>query len=172
MSDYFWSVPQRACQHHRFHSICSHPHLLNMPITRRKKFNYKKDKVIKPPKTGLTEMTVAERAFAVGAITAMRGEYNSLRQLATSMERSHSTLLDMLEKVEKKRENTDGFLWDSIMYQNELGRGRPSLLSQDRKDRIIAIVTSSQENREKEAWQAVNGGDFDEILPEMSVETF
>ena len=80
------------------------------------------------------------------------------------------------------------------MYQDELGRGRLTLLSQDKKHLIIAIATYSQENREKEyrgqrglpsccyslkvlyrdkeAWQAVNGGDFDETLPKMRVETF
>ena len=73
-----------------------------MPITHHKKFNYKENKVVNPPKTGRTEMTVAERAFAVGAITAMRGGYSSLRQLTTLMGRSHSTLLDMFEKVEKR----------------------------------------------------------------------
>ncbi|KAF2627242.1 hypothetical protein BU25DRAFT_469715 [Macroventuria anomochaeta] len=143
-----------------------------MPISRRKNFKYKENKVVKPPKTGRTELTVVERAFAVGAITGLRGGYASVGDLANAMGRTTTALSNLINRVEKKRANIDGFLWDSILYNNELGRGRPTLLSQDQKDHIIRIVTSSQENREKEPWQAVRRGDFNEVIPKMSIETF
>jgi hypothetical protein len=46
------------------------------------------------------------------------------------------------------------------------------LLTQEQKDAIIALVTSSRDNREKEAWQAICDGNFDEIVPKMSITTF
>ena len=36
----------------------------------------------------------------------------------------------------------------------------------------VALVTSSRNNREKESWQAIADGDFNEIVPRISVTTF
>ena len=46
------------------------------------------------------------------------------------------------------------------------------LLTQEQKDQIVALVTSSRVNREKESWQAITHGDFNEIAPKMSVTAF
>lgn len=143
-----------------------------MPISRRKPFKYKENKVVKPPKTSRTEMTEVERAFAVGAITGMRGDYASIRELATTIGRSNPAIIKLLRRVESKAEELGTKLWDQALYSTDPGRGRTTLLSQDQKNRIIALVTSTRNNREKEAWQAIADGDFQEIVPKMSVTTF
>jgi hypothetical protein len=45
-------------------------------------------------------------------------------------------------------------------------------LTQDQKDRIIALVTSTREYREKQPWQAIDNSNFKEIVPQISTETF
>ena len=101
-----------------------------MPISRRKPFKYKENKVVKPPKTSRTEMTEVERAFAVGAITGMRGDYASIRGLATTMGRSNPALIKLLQRVEAKAEELGTKLWDQTLYSTNPGRGRTTLLSQ------------------------------------------
>ena len=143
-----------------------------MPITRWKKFKYKENKVVKPPKTSRTEMSPEMRAFLCGAITGMRGAYASLTDLANQVNRDQSGLSKLYKRVTEKAEELSVQLWDEILYENDLGRGRSKLLTQEQKDAIIALVTSSRDNREKEAWQAIHDGDFDEIVPKMSITTF
>jgi transposase len=143
-----------------------------MPISRRKSFKYKANKVSKNYKTNRTELSSVARAFAVGALTAMRGDYASQRALATHMGRAQSTLSELLSRTEEKAALKTVALWDEILYENDLGRGRSKLLTQDQKNRIINLVTSSRTNREKESWQAIADGDFDEIVPRMSITTF
>ncbi|CAG5158125.1 uncharacterized protein ALTATR162_LOCUS4995 [Alternaria atra] len=143
-----------------------------MPISRRKTFKYKENKVVKPPRTGRTELTAIERAFAVGALTGMRGDYSSQRELADTIGRGKATISELLKRVEMKAEEQGVFLWDEIFYENNLGRGRSTLLTQEQKDRIIQVLASSRNNREKESWQAIAHGDFDEIVPRMSITTF
>ena len=46
-----------------------------MPISRRKTFRYKENKVVEPPKTSRTEMSAIKRAFVMGAVIGMRGDY-------------------------------------------------------------------------------------------------
>lgn len=48
-----------------------------MPIARCKKFKYKESNVLKPYKTNQKELIRIARAFAVGALTAIRGDYAS-----------------------------------------------------------------------------------------------
>ena len=145
---------------------------LNMPIQRRKNFKYKENKVIKPPRTNRTELSACARAFAMGALMGMRGIYASQGQLSSAMGRSKGTLTMLSQRVVKKSEELNVQLWDEILYKNDQGRGRSLLLTQEQKDRIIALVTSSRANREKESWQAIAHGDFDEIVPKMSITTF
>ena len=143
-----------------------------MPISRRKPRKYKENKVIKVPKTSRTELTVVERAFAMGAISALRGDYASINDLAKSMCRSNPALYKLQQRIDYKAEALGTQLWDQVNYITETGRGRHALLTQDQKDQIIKLVTSSRDNREKEAWQAIADGDFKEIVPEISVTTF
>ena len=141
-------------------------------IARRKSFKYTKYPLTRGPKTNRTELSSVARAFAVGALTAMRGDYASQHQLARTMGRSQGTLSELLKRVEQKANNKTVALWDDILYQNDLGRGRSKLLSKKQKEQIIEIVISSHNNREKEAWQAIADDDFSEIVHEMSISTF
>ncbi len=45
-------------------------------------------------------------------------------------------------------------------------------MTQEQKDVIVALVASSRNNRETEALQAIHDGDFDAIVPRMSITTF
>ena len=144
----------------------------NMPkLNRRNPFQHKHDKVVKIPKTSRTEMTTVQRAFLVGAIVASRYGYAFAHALSARMPHTRQGLPQLLQRVEKKLEEGSHNLWDEILYKNGLGRRRSTLLSQE-QDAIINIVTSSRNNREKESWQAVKDGDFDDIIPKMRITTF
>jgi hypothetical protein len=93
-----------------------------MPITRWKKFKYKENKVIKPPKTSRTEMSPEMRAFLCGAIIAMRGAYTSLTDLANQVNRDQSSIFKLYKRVTKKAEELSVQLWDEVLYENNLGR--------------------------------------------------
>ncbi|KAF1933476.1 uncharacterized protein M421DRAFT_415815 [Didymella exigua CBS 183.55] len=110
-----------------------------------------------------------ERAFAVGALTALRGDYATQRDLATTMGCAQSSLSDLLHQVEAKANNHSVALWDKILYKNDLGRRRSQLLTQKQKDTIIQIATASRDARERESWQAIENGDFKVVVPEISV---
>ena len=144
-----------------------------MPILGRKNFKYKQKKnVVKPPKTSRTEMSPVMRAFCVGAMTAMRGDYTSHKDLATQVSRTQTALSKLLQRIEKKRVEHCCAIWEEILYKNDLGRDRSKLLTQEQKSAIIAIVTFSRNDREKESWQAIQDGDFNAIIPVMNVTTF
>ena len=164
--------PNTTCPHRSSHTSTHPKTTLNMPIQRRKKFKYKENKIVKPPKTSRTEMSPVMRAFVVGAITGMQGDYASQTELANTVNRTQQGISKLLQRVEQKAQTLSVNIWDEILYENDLGRGRSSLLTQGQKDRIIEVVTSSQQNREKESWQAISHGDFDEIVPKMSITTF
>lgn len=87
------------------------------------------------------------------------------------MGRAQSSLSELLSRVEKKADDSTVALWDDSIYETQPGRGRNALLNQDQKNRIITLVTSSRENSEKESWQAIADGDFNEIIPLMSITT-
>ncbi|KAF2632546.1 hypothetical protein BU25DRAFT_470290 [Macroventuria anomochaeta] len=74
--------------------------------------------------------------------------------------------------VEMKANDHAVALWDDILYENDLGRGRSLLLTRQQKELIIQIATSSCDAREKEPWQGIADGDFKEVVPEMSITTF
>jgi hypothetical protein len=142
------------------------------PISRRKKFNYYGNKAKKYPHTDRTEMSAVERAFAVGALTAMRGDYATQRDLARTMGRQQGSLSKLLNRVEAKANNKTRAIWDEILYENDLGRGRSRLLTRKQKEDIICIATSSRSTREKESWQAIAHGDFESVVPKISISTF
>ncbi|KAH6611673.1 hypothetical protein C7974DRAFT_446141 [Boeremia exigua] len=141
-------------------------------IARRKKSKFKSNNVIRAPKTNRTEFSVVARPFAVGALTAMRGDYSSQRQLARTIGRSQGTLSELLKRVEAKANDHTVALWDEILYKNDLGRGRSSLLTRQEKEKIVQLATSSREAREKKSWQPIADGDFEDVVPEMSITTF
>ena len=156
---------------HTAHSIATTT-MPAMSISCHKSFKYTKYPLARGPKTDRTELSGIARAFAVGALTALRGDHASQHQLARTMGRSQGTLSELLKRVEQKANDKTVAPWDEILYQNDLGRGRSKLLSKKQRQQIIEIVTSSRNNHEKEAWQAIADGDFSEIVPEMSISTF
>lgn len=81
-----------------------------MPILRRKNYKYKENKVVKAPKTRRTKLTVVKCAFAVGAMTGLQGGYASVRDLANAIGYTTTTLLNLINRVEKKRANIDSFM--------------------------------------------------------------
>jgi hypothetical protein len=107
-----------------------------------------------------------------GAITGMRGAYASLTDLANQVNRDQSSLSKLYKRVTKKAEELSVQLWDKILYKNNLGRSQSKLLTQEQKDAIIALVTSSRDNQEKEAWQAIHNSNFNKIVPKISITTF
>ena len=115
---------------------------------------------------------MVERAFAIGAISALQGDYASINDLAKSMCRSNLALYKLQKRIDLKAKALGTKLWDQVNYLTESGRGRSVLLTQDQKDYIIKLVTSSRDYREKEARQAIEDGDFKHIVPEISVSTF
>jgi hypothetical protein len=88
------------------------------------------------------------------------------------MQRNQPNLSALVRRVEERAEAGDFDIWDHILYENDLGCGRSTLLTQEQKDAIIRIATSSRSYREKESWQAIQHGDFHSIVPQMSVTTF
>lgn len=141
-------------------------------INRRKPFKYKENKVIKPPKTPRTEMTAVQRAFVVGAVVASRDGYASANALSTLMDRSQSNLSALVRRVENRAREGGFDIWDEILYENDIGRERSTLLTQAQKDAIVALTTSTRQSREEESHQAINNGNFKHIVPEISVTTF
>jgi hypothetical protein len=108
----------------------------------------------------------------MGAVIGMRGDYASQQDLANTIGRTQQGISKLVKRIEQKAADLSVALWDDILYENSLGRGRPALLTQEQKDQIIAIVTSTQENREKESWQAIAHGDFSYIVSSISITTF
>jgi len=144
-----------------------------MPVLKRRKpFKYKDDKIVKPSKSSRTEMSAVQRAFVVGAVVASRDGYASTNALSKLMQRDQSGLSKLVRRIEKKAEEGNHDIWDSMLYENNLGRGRSSILTQEQKDVIIALTISDREHRQQEAWQAIKHGNFNSIVPEISTTTF
>ncbi|KAF1972160.1 hypothetical protein BU23DRAFT_508906 [Bimuria novae-zelandiae CBS 107.79] len=141
-----------------------------MPQTnRRKPFPYKARKS-RVNKTEREEMAPLKRAFAVGA--AVLGGASQI-SVAKELEIDQGNLSRLISRLKSRSEALKLPLWDPSLYENDIGRGRPELLDQSQKDLIIKIVTSDREHREKEAWQAIADGYFEERgLPKMSITTF
>ncbi|KAF1964209.1 hypothetical protein BU23DRAFT_417427, partial [Bimuria novae-zelandiae CBS 107.79] len=140
-----------------------------MPINRRKPYKYKVQKS-QPKKTSRRELSAVERAFAVGA---------SMFGMATNKEIAETfdppTTKDAIAKLVKRtreRSEQEGLsITNPELYETAPGRGRPQLLDDAQKKRIIEIVTQDRAHREKEPLQAIKDGDFAE-LPPISVSTF
>ncbi|KAF1936761.1 hypothetical protein EJ02DRAFT_427223 [Clathrospora elynae] len=136
-----------------------------MPISRCKPYKYKTDCVIKPPRTSQTEISAVTRAFLVGAYVASCNGYVSQRDLATLVQRTQPAICKLIRRTEEKAIASGLDLWNSILYENDLGQGRSALLTGEHKDAIVKLVMSTRNNREKESWQAIKDGDFKDIIP-------
>src|SRR4051812_46352259 len=141
-------------------------------INRRKQFQYKQNKTVRPNKTSRTEMDPITRAFVVGAVLASRDGYASTRALAARMPHTQQGLSALVRRIESRAKDGGFDIWDPTLYENEPGRGRRDLLTQEQKDAIIALTTSDRQHREQEAWQAIAGKNFEQIVPQISRSTF
>ncbi|KAF1977116.1 hypothetical protein BU23DRAFT_565260 [Bimuria novae-zelandiae CBS 107.79] len=119
-----------------------------MPINRRKPYQYKPKKIRKK-KSAKRELCAVERAFAVGA---------SMFGMATNKEIAAlfdpPTIKDAIAKLIKRtRERADQegiFITNPELYNPVPGRGRPQLLNNTQKKRIIKIITSDYAHYKKE----------------------
>ena len=57
-------------------------------------------------------MTACERAFAIGAISGMQGDYATFRQLAATMGRAQSNISQLRKRVVAKTKGLEVGLWD------------------------------------------------------------
>ena len=137
-------------------------------FNRRKPYAYKVRKVI-PPKTTRVEMTPVQRAFAVSAILGGSTSHNSIAKL---MGRDQSGISKLVKRTTERAAASGADLWDSILYENDLGRGRSKLLSQEQKDEIVRITVQDRAHREQEPQEAIAAGNFNGIGVEISCTTF
>ena len=139
-------------------------------INRRKLFNYKGQKN-RVSKTTRTEMQATERAFAVGAITAGKASHNSIAKL---LHRDQSGISKLVKRVTERAEASELDLWDSVLYENDLGRGRSEILTQAQKDEVVRITIQDRAHRQQDPRDAVRAGNFDSISSDVriSVSTF
>ncbi|KAF1937046.1 hypothetical protein EJ02DRAFT_469986 [Clathrospora elynae] len=85
---------------------------------------------------------------------------------------SNQTSLSKIVRTIRDRAEISGLpLWDPQFYQNEIGHGRPELLTPEQKLEVIRITTQDRKHQEKESWQAIQDGDYENILPKMSTTT-
>ena len=112
-----------------------------------------------------------ERAFIAGAVIAGGITHQKASEYFHDAA-SKSTITKLIQRV-KARTDAPGLpISDPKVYETEVGRGRPELLTPEQKREMVKIATSDRQHREKEAWQAIADGDFDEIAPKMSISTF
>ncbi|RMZ66319.1 Transposable element Tcb2 transposase [Pyrenophora seminiperda CCB06] len=117
------------------------------------------------------ELTPVERAFCAGACIVGQAKLDEVTALFPN-NLSKSGLSRLISRIKQRAEDAQTLISDPILYETELGRGRKELCSQNQKNRIIELVTSDRNHREKEPWQAIRDGDFEEIVPKTSISTF
>jgi hypothetical protein len=75
-------------------------------INRRKPYQYKQNRVAKPPATSRKEMNPVTRAFVVGAIVASRDGYASATALLTLMPPTQQGLSALVRRVEQRAKDS------------------------------------------------------------------
>ena len=95
-------------------------------------------------------MVLAERRTDLDVI-ASRDGYASQRDLTALVQRTQPANCKLIKLTEEKAKDSGFNLWDSVLYENVIGRGRSALLNQEQKDAIIALTTSDREHREQES---------------------
>jgi hypothetical protein len=139
-----------------------------MVVNRRKSFKYKSTPKKRVSKTSRTEIPAETRAFIAGAVLFGNASQHSL---AATLHRGQSSISEMLKRVKDKADEGGFDLWDPVLYQNDIGRGRPEVLTQGQREEIIRITTQNRTYREKQAWQAIQEGIYDAIASKISVTT-
>ncbi|KAL5374367.1 hypothetical protein PMIN02_012267 [Paraphaeosphaeria minitans] len=106
------------------------------------------------------QRTAPEKAFIVGV--AMLGNATHL-EVANSFAPpvSKSGITKLIQRITQRAEEAGVSITDPSLYETQIGRGRPELLTKEQKKQIIQITTQDREHREKEPLQAIKDGDFD-----------
>ncbi|KAF1967907.1 hypothetical protein BU23DRAFT_658121, partial [Bimuria novae-zelandiae CBS 107.79] len=124
----------------------------------------------KKKKTQKRDLTAVERAFAVGASMHSMGTNKEIAALFDPPT-TKDAIAKLVRRIRDRADQEGISITNPTLYETLPGRGRPELLDDAQKKRIIEIVTQDRAHREKEPLQAIKDGDFDE-LPPMSVSTF
>ena len=138
-------------------------------ISRRKPRKYKAVQG-RVNKSTRRQMTLTERAFAVGACIA--GGSTHPEAAAYFPHATTSAIQKLCKRVTERSKAENLLITDASLYEDAPGRGRPELLTPRQKRAIVKLVTSDRAHREKEPWQAIADGDFSDIIPVMSITTF
>ncbi|EDU46141.1 HTH-Tnp-Tc3-2 domain containing protein [Pyrenophora tritici-repentis] len=140
-----------------------------MSLNRRKPFKYKLTRTLRVSKTSRTEIPPKTRAFIAGA--ALLGNV-SHHAIAAALHRDRSGISKLMKRIEDKAESGGFDLWDPVLFQDDIGRGGPEVLSQEQKDEIVRITTQDRNHREEEPWQAIKHRQLHAIAPNLSISTF
>jgi hypothetical protein len=83
---------------------------------------------------------------------------------------SKSTILQTVAKVKERVLKLSTSITESQCFDFPSNCGRKEKLTQEQKDTIIRLTIQSQQHREKESWQAIADGDFENAgLPKISI---
>ena len=140
-----------------------------MVLNRRKPFQYKPTRTPRVSKTSRTEIPPETRAFIAGA--ALLGNV-SHHAIAAALHRDRSGISKLVKRIQDKAESGHFDIWDPVLFQDDIGRGKPEVLSQEQKDEIVRITTQDRNHREEEPWQATKHRELHAIAPNLSISTF
>ncbi|KAF1968849.1 hypothetical protein BU23DRAFT_572073 [Bimuria novae-zelandiae CBS 107.79] len=118
-------------------------------VNRRKPRKYKVTK-LRVNKTARRELTAVEQAFVVGAVVLGNATFN---EVAASFEPQFSKagISRLVKRIKGRAEELKVLISDPVLYKGGSGHGRPTLLTDTQKKRIIEIVTQDRAHHEKEA---------------------
>ncbi|KAF1354196.1 hypothetical protein EJ07DRAFT_168386 [Lizonia empirigonia] len=138
-------------------------------ITRRKPKNYKG---LHPPpkKTTRCELTAIERAFIAGACIAGSLSHKDCANLFGPGVASKSTVTRTVQRVNERALELNTTIVDPRCFEYPSNRGPERLLNDEQRAQVVAITIGSRKSREKESWQAIKDGDFENCgLPNFSI---
>jgi transposase len=118
-----------------------------MVLSRRKPFKYKNTRTLRVLKTSRTEIPPETRAFIAGAALLRNISHHTI---AATLHRDRSGISKLVKRIQEKAESGGFNLWDPTLFQDNIRRGRPELLSDDQKKEIIRITTQDRDHREQE----------------------
>ncbi|KAF1949007.1 hypothetical protein CC80DRAFT_555815 [Byssothecium circinans] len=111
-----------------------------MPTVSRRKPRVYRGVKSKPKKTDRTELSPEGRAFAAGA--AILGGVTHGR-ISKFMPRDRSKISKLIERVILRSEEAGLPVYDPYVFANEPGRGKPDLLTQEQKNKIVEITRAT-----------------------------
>ncbi|KAF1939231.1 hypothetical protein EJ02DRAFT_457178 [Clathrospora elynae] len=113
----------------------------------RKPFQYKPPRTPRVSKTSRTEISLETRAFIASA--ALLGNVSD-QAIAAALYRDRSGISKLMKRIQDNAESGDFDIWDPVLFQDDIGRGRSEVLSQEQKDEIVRITTQDRNHRKEE----------------------